>query len=177
MLAHVDICEVTGWLRSTVHGEVLRCGDSEVVLGVIALQARDVRHAHAAGKEWVLAVRLLPAAPSRIAEDVEVGRPEVEAAHDTGVSFALVLHVLDTAFNADLPGHRVDARCVEGCGQADRLGILRHTLVDYAMQSLTPPLIRGNLEPRNGGRVVLHLRRFFGQRHAMHQVRGPLLWR
>ena len=73
-------------------------------------------------------------------------------------------------------GHGVDARRVEGCRQADRLGIFRHALVDYAMQSLAPPLVRGNLEPRNGGRVVLHLRRFFRQRHAMHQVGGPLLW-
>ena len=166
---------MTGWLRSTVHGEVLGRGDCEVVPGVIALEAGDVGDAHAAGEERVLAVCLLPAAPSRIAEDIEVGRPEVEATHDAGVSFALVLHVLDTAFDADLPGHGMDAGCIESRCQADRLGIFRHALVDDAMQSLTPPLISGNVEPGNGGRVVLHLRRFFGERHAIDQVGGPLL--
>ena len=86
-----------------------------------------------------------------------------------------VLHVLDAAFNADLRRHGVNSRRVERRRQADRLRIFRHALVDDAVQSFAPPLVRRNLQPRHRGGVVLHLRRLLRQRHAAYQVRRALL--
>ena len=61
---------------TAVHGEVLRGGDGLPVVRVVALHAGDERDAHARGQERVLAERLVPAPPARIAEDVDVGREE-----------------------------------------------------------------------------------------------------
>ena len=89
VFAHVHIGEVACRLRSAVHGEVLRRGNREVVLRIVALQSGHVGNTHAAGEERIFAVGLLPAAPARIAEDVQIGRPEIQASHDAGVAFAL----------------------------------------------------------------------------------------
>ena len=147
----------------------------QVVLGVVALQSGHVGNSHAAGEEGIFAVGLLSAAPARITEDVQIGRPEIQASHNAGVSFARVLHVLDAAFDANLRRHGVNARRVERRGKSDRLGILGYALVDDSVKGLAPPLVRRNLEPRNCGRVVLHLRSFLRKRHAVYQVRGALL--
>ena len=173
--AHVDIGKVTGRLRAAVHGEVFGGGNTQVVLGVVALQARYIGHAHATGQEGILAVGLLPTAPAWIAKDVQVGRPKVEPTHDTDVALAQVLHMLDATFHTDLCGHGVDACGVKGRGQAHRLWVLGYALVDHAVESLAPPLVGRNVETRHCGGVVLHLRCLFGERHAMHQVRGAFL--
>ena len=71
-------------LGAAVHGEVLGRGDDAVVLRIVALHAGDEGDAHARGEERIFAVGFLAAAPARIAEDVDVGRPEVEALEDVG---------------------------------------------------------------------------------------------
>ena len=177
VLAHVHIRKVTRRFRPAVHGEMLRRRNGEVILGIIALQSGYIRHAHAAGEKWVLAVGLLSAAPARIAKDVQIRRPEVEASHDAGVSFAQILHVLDAALDAYLCGHRMNAWRVEGRGEPNRLRVLGHTLIDDSMESLAPPLICRDIEPRHSGGVVLHLGGFLGKRHPPHQIRGALLGR
>ena len=154
---------------------MFRCRNGEVVLGVVALQSGNVGNSHAAGEEWILAVGLLSAAPARITENVQIGRPEIQASHDAGVSFACILHVLDASLNANLRRHGVNSRCIERRGKPDRLGIFGYALVDHSVEGFAPPLVRRNLEPRNGRRVVLHLRSFLRKRHSVHQVRGPLL--
>jgi hypothetical protein len=76
-LASVHIGEVARRLRSAVHCVMLRRSDGEVVLGVLALQTGYVSNTHAARKKRILAIGLLPAAPTGIAEDVQIRRPEV----------------------------------------------------------------------------------------------------
>ena len=88
-----------------------------------------------------------------------------------------ILHVLDASLNADLGRHGVNARRIERRSQADRLGILGYALVDHSVERLAPPLVCGNVEPRNCRGVVLHLRSFLRKSHAVHQVGGPLLGR
>ena len=175
MFVDVDIREVACGLWSAVYGKVFGRGNCEVVLRVIALQARDIRHAHAPGQERIFPVGLLPAAPSRIAKDVQVGRPEIKASHDACVTLAQVLHVLDATLHPDLRSHGVDAGGIKGRGQAHWLRILRHTFVNHAVQGLAPPLVGGDTEPWHRGRIVLHFGGLFRQRHAMHQVGGALL--
>jgi hypothetical protein len=114
VLADVDVGGVAGRLRAAVHGKVLGRGDDAVVAGIVALHAGDEGYAHAGGEERIFAVGLLAAAPARIAKDVDVGRPEVEAFKDVAVAGAHGLHVLDAAFGADDNGHLVDGGGVEG---------------------------------------------------------------
>src|SRR6185437_11711125 len=71
---NVHVGLMAGGLRAGVYGEVLGCGDNAEVAGIGALHAGDEGDGHAAGEEWVLAVGLLPAAPARVAEDVDVGQ-------------------------------------------------------------------------------------------------------
>ena len=133
---------------------------AQVVLRVVALHSGHVSNPHAAGEERIFAVGLLSAAPARVAEDVQIRGPEIEASHDAGVSFAHILHVLDAPLDANLARHGVNSRRIEGGSQTDRLGILGYALVDHAVKGLAPPLVRGNIEPRNRRGVVLHLEAF-----------------
>ena len=66
-------------LGSAVHGVVLGAGRSLKVAPMVALQPPHHRHAELARQVRVLAKRLLSAAPSRVAEYVDIGRPEGEA--------------------------------------------------------------------------------------------------
>ena len=176
VLAHVHIGKVPGRLRAAVHGIVLGCCDRAVVLRIVALHSGDVGNAHAAGEERIFAVGLLSAAPARITEDVQVRGPEIQA---SAMMPACPSRASCTCLmRPSIPIWVAMAwmsRRIEGRGQTDRLRILRYTLVDHAVERLTPPLVRRNVEPRNCGGLVLHLRSLFRKGHAMHQVGCPLL--
>src|SRR5580698_10025651 len=75
----IDVDLVACGLGAAVDGVVLGRGDGFEVLRIIALDAFDESYAHARGEEGIFAVGLLAAAPARIAEDVDVGRPDGEA--------------------------------------------------------------------------------------------------
>ena len=64
---------VAAALRAAVHGEVLGGRDDAEVVRVVALHPAHEGHGEAAGEERVLAIRLHPAAPARVAQDVDVG--------------------------------------------------------------------------------------------------------
>lgn len=174
MLADVHIGKVARWFRPAVYGVVFRCRNGEVVFRVIALQSGDVSNSHPACEERNFAVRLLSTTPARVAEDIEIGRPEIQATHNAGVSFSSVLHVLDASLNTNLRRHGVDARRVKGGGKADRFRIFGYTFIDHTMKGLAPPLVGRDLEPRNFRGVVLHLRSLLSKGHAAYQIRGPL---
>src|ERR1022692_4222695 len=80
--------------RPAVHGKMLRRRDHAKILRVIALQSGDKSYAHPTRDKWILAVGFLPAPPARIAEDIDVRRPEVQALHDVAVSSARRLVML-----------------------------------------------------------------------------------
>ena len=175
--AHIHIGKVTGRLGSAVHVVVLGSGDRAVVARVVALNSSDKGDAHAGIEKWVLAIGFLPASPARVAKDVEIRRPEIETAHDAVVSGAHILKVLDASFNADIDRHGVNPRKIEAGGEANRLGKLRYALVNNAMKRFAPPVVGGNVEPRNGLGIVHQLRGLFLERHAVDQVCGALFGR
>src|SRR6185437_15254012 len=125
---------------------VLRCCDGQVVLRIVSLQSGDVRDAHAASEERVFAVSLLSPAPPRVAEDVQIRGPEIEASHNAGVPFARILHVLDAPLDTDLGSHGMDPWGIEGGSQTDGFRILSHAVVNDSVEGLTPPLICGDIE-------------------------------
>jgi len=124
VLADDDVGGVAGGLGAAVDGEVLGGGDDAVVARVVALHAGDEGYAHTGGEVRIFAVSLLTAAPVRITEDVDVGRPEVEDFKDVAVAGADGLHMFDATFGADHHAHVVDAGRIEGGGEADGLGEL-----------------------------------------------------
>src|ERR1700735_4745165 len=105
-------------------------------------------HAHAAREKRIFAVGLLPAAPAGVAEDVDVGRPEVEAFKDIAVACAHGLHMLDAAFCADDDGHGMNGLRIEGSAEADGLRELRCAVCSAAVERLAPPIVRRNVEMR-----------------------------
>ena len=75
----VYIREVARRLRPAVYGIVLRGCNGQVVLRIVTLQSGHISDTHAAAEEGIFAVGLLTATPARIAEDVQIRRPEIEA--------------------------------------------------------------------------------------------------
>ena len=96
--AGINVEAVAQLLGSAVHGEVLAGGHGAKMIEVVALHAADKGDAQPAGEERIFAVGLLAAAPARIAEDVDVGRPEGQAIEDAVIALALRLVVLGAGF-------------------------------------------------------------------------------
>ena len=79
--------------------------------------------------------------------------------------------MLGSGFLADRSSHLVNQRSVEGSGEADRFRKDScGSRAGDAVQSFAPPVVFGNLQPRNGARLVDQLRRLFFQRHPGNQV-------
>ena len=173
--AHIDIGEVTRGLRSAVHGEVLGRGDGLVVVRIVALHSRHKRNSHAAAQERILAIGLLASSPARIAKDVDVGSPEVQALEDVGVAGALGLDVLDPAFDADRGRHGVNAGGIECRREADGLRKLGRAVDRDTVERFAPPVIGGNAQAWDRPGLVDELRGLFLQRHPMYQIGCTLL--
>ncbi len=77
-----DIRAVARGFRAAMHGEVLRCRDHIRQIGVRTLHALHEGDSQPRGEIGILAVCFLTATPARITEDVDVGRPCVEAGAD-----------------------------------------------------------------------------------------------
>ena len=157
-LRHCDVDACGAWFRPAVHGIMFGRGDHAVILRIVALQSGDECHAHAAGQEGIFAVGFLAAAPAWIAKNVDVGRPEIQAFHDVAPSGAHGLIVLGAAFGADDDRHLMNQRGIKCRSQPD--GLRKYSggaSIGDAVQSLTPPVICGNLQPRNRARLVHQL--------------------
>ena len=74
---HHHIDGVPNRFRSAVDCEVFGGRDHAKIFRIVALHSTDESHTHAAGQERILAVCLLIAPPTRIASDIDIGRPEV----------------------------------------------------------------------------------------------------
>src|SRR5690348_12410238 len=114
---------------------MLRSGNHPEIFRIVALQTRNERDAHAAGKKRILAISLLPAPPAWIAEDIDIGRPEVEPFHDVPPSSTHCLIVLGPSLSSDHDCHLMDQRIVESGGQSDGLGKNRGSAgIGHSMQ-------------------------------------------
>jgi len=72
---------------SAVHRKALRGGESFQVLRVVALKAGDKTNTHLGGQERIFAVSFLAPALARVANDIDVRRPEGEAVEPAAVAF------------------------------------------------------------------------------------------
>ena len=121
---------------------------------------------HAAGEERIFAVGFLPAAPARIAKDVDVGRPEGEAEERFVLVVAHGLVVLGAGLGGDGLAHAVHQRRIPGGGHADDLGEIGGvTREGDAVQAFVPPNVLRDAEAGDGGGVIAHLLDFFFEGH------------
>ena len=175
-LADPGVVGVPQGLGPAVHRVVLGRRDRLQVAGVRALHALDERGADGAGQERVLAVGLLPSPPARVAEDVDVRRPEDEPL----VEVALVArdpHVVHgPRFVGDPGGDPQHEVCVPGRGEGDRLREDRGAPGPrHAVQRLVPPGERRDPQPPDGRRALDHERDLLVERQAGEEVVDPLL--
>src|SRR6476659_3691607 len=92
-------------LRPTVHCEVFGSGDGLEIFWVVALQAGHKRHAHARSEKRIFTVGFLATSPSRIAKNIDVGRPDSESVvPDSGAIRMQIDVILGTKFGADDAG-------------------------------------------------------------------------
>ncbi len=162
---------MTQLLGAAMHGEMLTCRHGAQMIQIRALNSADEGDAEAASQERVFSIGFLSAAPTRIAEDVDVWRPESEAVKDAMIAFALCLVVLGARLSGDDITHTVHDGRVPGRGHTDRLR--KHGGVAGAgdpVKGLVPGLVVGDSEPRNCSGPVFKLCRFFIQSHAAHQI-------
>jgi hypothetical protein len=151
---------------------MLRAGHRLEITVLHLLDAGDILDRDARGEERILAVGLLPAAPARIAKDVDVGRPETQPVIGLA-AFAVTdgLVILGPGLVGDDLPDLVDQRRVPRRGHADGLrkngGV---TFARHAVQGLAPVVVGGDLQAREGRGGVDELRRLLGQRHAGDEI-------
>src|SRR5260370_15885821 len=149
-------------LRAAVYGIVFRGGDQLQVFGIVALNAGDKGHAHAAGEERIFPIGLLATAPARIAKNVDIGCPESESEKHLMVVLAHGLVVLGTRFRRDGLAHAVNKIGVPSGSHADNLWEVRGIACKSdALQTLVRPIVFRYAEARNSRGVIAHLRDFF----------------
>src|SRR5579863_5005070 len=128
-------------------------GYHSIIFRVIPLHSGDEGDAHAGGEEGIFAVGFLAASPAGVAEDVDVGSPEIEA--DAGeTAMADVFMMLGAGFGADDDGHVVNERRVEGCTEADGLWENGGDIPCDAVQGFAPPVVGGDFQAWDGGGQV-----------------------
>jgi len=161
---------------AAVNGEVFGSGNGFEVTRVVTLQAVDESDAKTRGEERIFAVSFLAASPARIAEDIDVGRPEGETVVASGVVVEDGVVVFAASFGRDGVGDVVEEVGVPCGGEADGLREdSGRAGTSDAVETFVPPVIRRNVETRDGGGDVLHLRDFFFEGEAGDQVVDALI--
>ena len=169
--------------RTAVHVKVLHRGDRLQVTRIIPLEPRDEGDPEAAGQERILAVGLLAPAPARIAEDVDVRRPEGQVVelpclHPFGGSLPLVLIVLGPDLRRDHPRNGVVQIGVPRRGQSNRLRENRGRAAPrHSVQGLTPPAEVQYPQPRDGGAGHHQLADFLVHGHPPDEIIDALVER
>src|SRR5450755_2008683 len=178
VLAHVHVRRVAGGFRSAVYCVMFGRRYGPIVFGIVTLHPGHIGYTHASGQKRIFAVRLLSAAPTWITEDVDVGRPEIQAFEDTrlAVLFSQRLCVLYAAFGPDDNGHLANQVRIESSAQADWFRELRCAIARHTVQRLAPPVVGGHLKARYRARLVHHLRRLLLERHPLNEI-GRTLFR
>src|SRR6185312_4865924 len=104
--------------RSGMHRKMFRSRDGAGVFGIVTLQAGDKGDTELRGQEGVFAIGLLATAPARIAEDVDIGRPEIEPGVKT---LAPLPVVADACLGRDRNRHFMHQGWIKAGSQAYRL--------------------------------------------------------
>ena len=118
------VYRMAGWFGPAVYGVMLGGRNDAIVIRVVTLHAGDKRHPQARRKEGILSKGFLSTSRARIAKDVNVWSPEIEAFEDIAMPVTQTLDVLDSPFGADHDGHTVNCVGIKGRRQSSRTGEL-----------------------------------------------------
>src|SRR5580765_2414152 len=158
-------------LRTTMHSEVFRRGDDTRMQGIGPLQTVDEVQAKLTGEERIFAVSLLAAAPPRVAEDIDVRRPNCESEINTVDVVPDGFVVLRARFGGDDLTHGLQQRGIPRCRHADGLREERGvTGARYAVQAFVPVVVSRHVESGNGRCSIDALRPLLFERHARDEV-------
>src|SRR5580698_2258553 len=128
-----------------MNGEVRWSRDCAIVSRVIALQSAHKLLAQMGGEERVFAIGLLASSPARIAEDVDVWRPDGQAEVDAVNAVADGLVILRARLGRYDVADVLQERRVPGRSHADGLrkqrGVSR---ASDAVQALVPIVVSRN---------------------------------
>src|SRR5580704_16332518 len=134
---------------------MFRGGDDAKIIWIIALKTGNERYSHSSREKGVLTISFLAAAPSRIAKNVDIGRPEIQSFHDVSPAGADRLVVFGSRLGADHDCHVMDQGRIKSRCQSDRLGKNGGcSSIGHAMQGLAPPVVIRDLQSRNRARLV-----------------------
>ncbi len=140
---------MTQRFRTAVDCEVLGAGRGFEIARIIPLQARHERRGHLPRQERIFAPGLLTATPARVAEDIDVGRPEGQALIPARLPLAAQRRVvLGTGLVPDGAADAADQGGIPGGGQADGLGKYRRAPVaGHAVERLVRVVVGGDAQP------------------------------
>ena len=161
---------VTQGLGSAVDGEVLGAG-RRFERFALSLQAAHEGAAEPGGQIRVLPVGLVAAAPAGIAENIDVGRPHRQPVIDVSVSLGREGVVFGAGLVGDRGGDLFQQLVVEHRGHADGLREARgRAAARQTVQRLVPPVVGGDAQTLDGGRVKAELRGRFRDAHAADEL-------
>ena len=171
---------MTFGLRPAVHGKMLGTGHGLEIMRVVALQSADNGRPHLSRQIGVLAIGFLPPAPSRVAEDVDIGRPVSQP-----VILRNALAVAESFVEKRTPlgsgnvAHALQRLRIESGSHADGLGKHRHLFLrtGHSVQRLVPPVVGRNAQPGHGDGGMLHHAHLFRKREPRNEVAHPLFQR
>ena len=174
LLRYPGVEAVPQGLGTAVGREMLGAGGRLQGLA-LALQAPYEGAPQPGRQRRVLPVGLLTTAPAGIAEDVHVGGPQGQAVIDISVPLPGKGVVLGSGLIGDHGSDPLHERFVEHSGHADGLGEAGGGAAPgEAVQSLVPPVVRGDPQPLDGRRVEAELSGLFLSGHAADQFLGKL---
>ena len=177
--AYFRVIAVPVPFRTGVHGKVLGTGVRfEDFCGRGPLQAADHGHAQGAGQVRVFPVGLHAAAPARVPENVDVGRPEGDALVPAHPAALQRLAILDAGLVTDGGKHLIHKGFVKrsrhGNGHGKHGGF---SVAGHAVQGLVPPVVGGNAQRFHGLGIVHHQGGFFLDGKLGNQFLGALFRR
>src|ERR1700678_3040460 len=134
-----------------MYGEVLRCRDCAEVAWVITLQPTHEIASQRRSEERIFAIGFLSATPARIAEDVDIRRPDGQPEIDTVNPFANRLVVLGAGLRRNDRSDALKQAGIPRGGHPDRLRKEgRIARARYPMQTFAPVVISGNAQVWDG---------------------------
>src|SRR6266516_1649119 len=109
---------------------------------IISLHTLYKSNTHARSKEWIFTIGFLASSPSRIAKNIDVGRPESQP-HVLQPAVVLCCQIIFCpGFCRNRGGSFLKQTVVECCGHSDRLRKYRcATCTRHSVQRFTPPII------------------------------------
>ena len=157
---------------------IMLCTGMKLVIfaGSVTLQTLHNTQSHASVHIWVLAIGLLAASPSRVAEHIDVWSPEWQSFILTVLPLATRKGILCTSLITHSREHLFDKIIVKRSSHSyTRREYRGKTVSANPMKSLTPPVKRRDAKTFDSRRTIHHQQWFLLKSKPFAQILRPLL--